>query len=201
METLKSLDEVLSPDQRNLRFINLDGAPTTLENHHASIAGIHLNPTAPEAVSSYFATIQNVCLYAWFAYDFYPVVQSLCFSLIELALAKRLPVQGRDNRRLNELLMQMLSQRLIRPKKFTHIRNARQAAAERLRMERKIIRGMRSDPQMARNYPSVLADAIRKMRNIHAHPRMHMIITPGDALDQLQLTAEFINQLFPTDGA
>lgn len=78
METFKQLAEVVQPDPRNSFFVRIDtGKPLNLAEHYAAIADISFNPNVPEEIRSYFATIQNVCLYAWFAYDFYAVVDFL----------------------------------------------------------------------------------------------------------------------------
>ena len=72
MEKLKPLSDVAHPDERNLMFVRMDTLePSTPAEHHAEIAAIVLKQSVPEDVRSYFATIQNACLYCWFAYDLY----------------------------------------------------------------------------------------------------------------------------------
>jgi len=141
METLKPLPEIHLPDERNLMFVRMDtGKPITLEEHHAHVASIKLNSAIPEDVRSYFATIQNVCLYSWFAYDLYAIVQFLCLTCSEMALRMRLPASGRDRRSLTELVKAAAKKKLIKAKGFSHIRQMRQAAAERVRMERHMLK-------------------------------------------------------------
>src|SRR5712692_1985987 len=114
MEKLKQIEDVFQPDERNLMFVRFDtGERLTLGEHHAKIADVALNSRVPEDVRSYFATIQNVCVYAWFAYDLYAIVQFLCFTAIEMALKKRFPVSGKDRRGLSELLKRAVRQKLI----------------------------------------------------------------------------------------
>ena len=181
--------------------------PLSIDRHHAEIASTVLNSTVPGQLRSYFVTIQNLCLYAWFAYDLYPVVQLLCFTAIEMALRIRLPVQGADKRGLRKLLDEAVKQKLIRTKGFSHIRQMRQSAADRLRSDRQIVRQSGSLPKVSpsglakANYPKVLADVIPPLRNAFAHPRYHAIVTPGDALFDLQIASELINQLFTRKSA
>jgi hypothetical protein len=128
METVKPLSEIHLPDQRNLMFVRIDtGEPLGIEEHHAAVASVVLNPIVPEEVRSYFATIQNLCIYAWFAYDLYAMVQFLTFTAIEMALRMRLPVQGRDTRGLSALLKEAARKKLIKSKGFSHVRELRQA--------------------------------------------------------------------------
>jgi len=81
-------------------------------------------------------------------------------------------------------------------------RQMRQAAAERVRMERHMLKQAGAWPSLPKStapktdYADVLAKSIPWLRNAFAHPRYHAIIVPGQATFQLQLTAEFINQLF-----
>jgi len=46
------------------------------------------------------------------------------------------------------------------------------------------------------DYGDTLAGVIPYLRNAFAHPKMHSTVAPGQALFQLRLTAEFVNQLF-----
>jgi len=116
MEKLKPLAEVLHPDPRNSAFVLLETLkPITIEEHYAEIESVVLESQVPQEVRSYFATIQNVCLYAWFAYDLYTVVDFLCFTAVEMALRKRLPHTGagRDKRTLQNLMDEAVSKKLI----------------------------------------------------------------------------------------
>jgi 23S rRNA A2030 N6-methylase RlmJ len=141
MENLKPLPEISNPDQRNLMFVRIDtGEPISVEEHYAGIASVVLDPRVPEEVKSYFSTVQNVCFYAWFAYDLYAVVDFLCCTAIEMALRMRFPVHGTDRRGLRALFKKAVGEKLINEKGFEHIRQMRLAAAERLRVERRIMK-------------------------------------------------------------
>ena len=199
MEKLKLLPDVLQPDERNLQFVNIDTwQPSTLADHHAEIAAVVLNPSVPENVRSYFATIQNTFLYGWFAYDLYAVGCFLCSTAIEMALRKRLPWAGqeKDIRALGNLLDQANTQKLIKEKGFSHRRELRKNIADRLRADRRItgIRGSSGLPKG--DYAKDLSERVRKLRNYFAHPRDHSILMPGDALFQFHMTADLINQLW-----
>jgi hypothetical protein len=183
MENLKALSEINNPDQRNLMFVRMDtGEPLSMEEHHAGIASVVLDPRVPEEVRSYFATVQNICLYAWFAYDLYAVVEFLCCTAIEMALRARFPVQGRDRRSLSALFKEAMRKKLIREKGFGQIREMRVAAAQRLRIERRIMKQSSSWPRNSGrrkatdDYASVLSKAIPWVRNTFAHPRRHTIV-------------------------
>jgi hypothetical protein len=148
----------------------------------------------PEAVRSYFATAKNICLYAWFSYDLYSVVQFLCYTTVEMALKKKFPVLGKDRRGLSHLLKEAVDNKLIKDKGFSHIRVIRQNLAERLRNDRKV---MRAGTRLRKSeYADSLATSLPYLRNAFAHPRMHQIVMPEQAKSMLRITAELVNQLF-----
>lgn len=146
-------------------------------------------------VRSYFATIQNLCLYAWFAYDFYALVEFLSYTLIEMALRLRFPITGEDRRTLYNLLARAINHNLIKEKAFSHVWFIRERQAESLRMLRQIEKIARSSVPKS-DYPKVLLRTLPKLRNAFVHPRSHAIQLPGGALFSLRLTTEFINQLW-----
>src|SRR5947208_3641883 len=115
METLKRAEDVQEPDMRSVCYVRLDTRqPVTFHDRYAAIAGIQLGPPVPEEVRSYFATIQNLCVYAWFAYDFYALAVLNCYILIEMALRLRLPNTGtaKDRRTLQDLLQEAIKHNL-----------------------------------------------------------------------------------------
>jgi hypothetical protein len=157
----------------------------------------------PDDVRSYFATIQNLCVYAWFAYDLYAIVEFLCYTAIEMALRIRFPVQGSRKRSLRSLLKEAVTKKLIKPKGFRHLRELRQIQAERLRVDRQIRKASGSQsmksyrsPIPKTDYAEILERAIPDLRNAFAHPRKQAIVMPGQALLELKITSELINQLF-----
>jgi len=139
METLKRLEDIQKPDERNLYWVFMStDKQVGLEDRYAAIASISVNSSAPEDVRSYFVTLQNLCVYAWFSYDLYALVVFLSYTLIEMALKLRLPLRrkGPDKRTLKPLLQEAINLKLISAKAFTHIKRMRQEQAHNLRMFR-----------------------------------------------------------------
>ncbi len=196
MEILKRIDEIQKPDERNLYWAFVStGKQLAIEDRYADIASIHLNPTAPEDVRSYFVTLQNLCVYAWFSYDLYALVVFLTFTLIEMALKLRLPRKAPDRRTLKLLLREAIKQKLVNEKAFTHIKAIRQQKAENLRLLRGVEKITRSN--LPKNdYLAVLLESIPKLRNSFAHPSGHAVHFPHEAIFSLRFAAEFVNQLF-----
>ena len=199
MEKLKHFAEVLQSDTRNFAFVRMDTLkPSTMEEHYAEIEAAALSSKVPEDIRSYFATIQNVCLYGWFAYDLYTVVDFLCLTAIEMALRNKIPYlgTGKDKRGLQNLMDEAVSQRLIREKAFAHVREMRQSLAHDIKIQRARGREFPRSAMPNSSYAAVLRDYIPWLRNHHAHPRMHTILFPGAAMAALRLTSELINSLF-----
>jgi len=196
METLKRAEDVHQPDARSLSWARLDRPDNVaFQDRYSEVAALQLNPGAPAAVRSYFATIQNVCVYAWFAYDFYALVVFLSYTLIEMALRIRLPITGKDRRGLRDLLEDAIERKLIREKAFSHVRRSRQVRADTLRFIRQLETIHRTSVPK-HNYSKVLLQTLPRLRNAFAHPRGHAIRLPQEALSALRLSAEFVNQLF-----
>jgi hypothetical protein len=199
MEKLKPVSEVLHPDPRNSVFVRLDTLESlTIDEHHAEIEAVMLESKVPDEVRSYFATIQNVCLYAWFAYDLYAVVDFLCLIAVEMALRHRFPYAGtgKDRRGLQNLMDEAVSKNLIREKAFGNVRIMRDNLARDIRIRRATAGKFPRSAMPKGNYAAVLRGTMPWLRNHFAHPKGHVILTPGAALSQLRLTSEFINQLF-----
>jgi hypothetical protein len=197
METLKRIDDIQKADERNLYWAFLStGKQVAIEDLYADIASIRVNPSAPEDVRSYFATLQNLCVYAWFSYDFYALVVFLTYTLIEMALKLRLPRKGPDRRTLKSLLREAIKQKLINEKAFTHVNRMRQQQAENLRLLRGVKTIMKS--RLPKNdYLVILLESLPKLRNSFAHPKGQSIRFPHEAVFSLRFAAEFVNQLFP----
>jgi hypothetical protein len=196
MERLKELAEIQQPDVRSTCYVRLDtGQPVTFEDRYKQIATVQLDPRVPADVRSYYATIQNLCVYAWFAYDLYALVVFLSYTLIQMALRTRLPITGTDRRGLHNLLEEAIKRKLIREKAFSHVRHLRQVRADSLRFERQMRRIPRSSVPK-NDYTKLLLQSLPKLRNSFAHPRGHTIHMPGEALFALRFSAEFANQLF-----
>ncbi len=184
MEKLKPRDQILYPDERNQNF-SFD-----FDRLYDEVVSIELPPTVPEGVRSYFATIQNVCIYAWYAYSFYALVEFLSYTAIEMALRERLKLEDPKKRwGLGKLLSQALKMGLIDGNGFSHIR--------RMRENQKLFSDV-PDTSLPRadNYGAVLKETLPKLRNDYAHPQIHNIRAPAHARFALRFAADFINQLF-----
>jgi hypothetical protein len=196
MERLKELGKIQQPDVRSTSYVRLDtGRPVAFQDRYMQIAGVQLDPCVPGDVRSYFATIQNLCIYAWFAYDLYALVVFLSYTLIEMALRMRLPITPSDRRGLHNHLEEAIKRKLLHEKAFSHVRLIRQVRADSLKSERQIRKFPRSSVPK-NDYLKILLQSLPKLRNSFAHPRGHTILLPGEALRALRFSAEFVNQLF-----
>ena len=95
METLKSLEEIAEADERSTAFSLINSAtgevlPKTLENHREIIEQFKLHSGVPEDVRNHFVTAQNLWLYTWFVYRFYPVAEQHVLTSLEFALIERI---------------------------------------------------------------------------------------------------------------
>jgi hypothetical protein len=199
MENLKPLSEVSQPDFRNSIFVRLDTLkPIMMEEHHQEISSFVLNSKVPEDVRSYFATIQNVYLYGWFAYDLYTVVDFLCLTAVEMALRHRLPYTGRvrTDGGMKNLFDDAINKNLIKEKAFSNVRIMRQNLARGIRRRRAVSGRFPRSGMPKSNYAAVLQGTISWLRNHFAHARSHTILFPGAVFSQLQIASELVNSLF-----
>ena len=72
-----------SGDERN-ENLSLD-----FDKLYNDVASIRLHSAVPEKVQSYFASIQNLCLYGWYVYSFYALTEFLTYTCIEMALREK----------------------------------------------------------------------------------------------------------------
>ena len=85
---------------------------------------------------------------------------------------------------------------LLRDEGFPTLENA-SANAEQVRQELNEFKGQQTEPKPKVTYVDVLIETLPKIRNNFAHPDMHEILAPGQALNGLILASEIINQLWP----
>lgn len=154
----------------------------------------------PEDVRSYFNAVISLYLYGWLYFPFYTLANFLSSVVVEMALRERFPWRpsriGEDRRGLKKLLKEAKAEGLLRDEDFPTLENAR-ANAEQLRQELNEFMGQQTEPAPKTPYVDVLIDSLPKIRNSFAHPDMHEILAPGQALSGLILAAEIINQLWP----
>lgn len=176
MESLKELDEICEPDQRNLYFDVVDGEGAalrlTLSDIHQRVSSITLHDGVPEEIRSHFAQAQNLALFSWFFYPFNVIAQLMGFVTVEVALKRK----SGTNASFRGLIEKAVSEGWIKDDGFA-------------------IAKLRENPEGS--YVEVLSAAIPHLRNRLAHgTTMHH----NNALSSLRICAELINQLFESNG-
>ena len=197
MTTVKRLKQFFERDPTNEFFSAL-----TLEHLYEFVSQYcTLHEGVPEDIRDYVHVIVTLYLYGWLYYPFYTLASERSFFAVEMALRKRLPPRkldkkGRDRRSLADLLREAKDAGLLRDEGFPSLEN-RRANAEELNEHMAEILGREPERQPEVPYVDVLIGTSPWVRNHFAHPNMQTILTPGQALDGLILTAEIINQLWP----
>jgi hypothetical protein len=176
MESLKSSVEVCEPDPRNLYFAVIDGEGIArrmaLEDIYKHVSSITLHEGVPEDIRSHFAQAQNLALYSWFYYPFNVTAQLMGFVSVEFALKRK----SGSKANLRSLIDKAIAEGWIRDDGFA-------------------IAKLRENPEGS--YVEVLSDVIPHLRNSLAHGSTML---HNNALSSLRICAEFINQLFDSNG-
>jgi hypothetical protein len=86
---LKSLDQIMEPDTRNLHAFGL-----SLEHFHLSMDKLALAPPVPDSVQASWDRARHLWVYAWFVYDFFILAEFQAIATLELALRERLGPQA-----------------------------------------------------------------------------------------------------------
>jgi hypothetical protein len=213
METLKRIDDVMSPDSRNLSWLRLrDGSLAgayhpTLEDNHRLMADLELPTTVPEHIASAFATARNLWLFGWFHWPFYTVAWYECFRCLEMALRDRwrreglLPRSGdaRGAPALSRLLGVAVRRSWLVD---DQVRQARWLAERRRHYDAMIAlssdgRGIEERVKTESSpYVAVLAETVPRLRNMYVHADGTMILLASDAHLALQNVHDIIAQLF-----
>lgn len=99
MEQLKPIEEIAKPDLRSTAWVTVSKktggtSPITLKDHYEAIQRFQLHSEVPEEIVSHFATAQNLLLYTWYAYGFYPVAEQHVLTTLEYALRERIGGEG-----------------------------------------------------------------------------------------------------------
>jgi hypothetical protein len=160
-----------------------------------------LHDGVAEDVRSYFNAVVTLYLYGWLYYPFYTMAAFLSSFVVEMALRERFPPKklnkrGRDLRTLRHLLREAKDAGVLREEGFPSLENLR-ANIEALNQQFPEILGQELGPQPEKPYVDDLIEWLPETRNRFAHPNMHAIMMPGQALDPLIVAAEIINQLWP----
>jgi hypothetical protein len=82
-DPLKSLADVTSPDERQANLVQ------SLADVHALLVGLVLDERVPVDVRQLFETSKNVRLYAYFAYRFHQVAETVAYQALERGLRTR----------------------------------------------------------------------------------------------------------------
>ncbi|HLF10722.1 MAG TPA: hypothetical protein VJA26_05870, partial [Gammaproteobacteria bacterium] len=82
-DPLKSLADVTSPDERQANLAQ------SLADVHAFLAELVLDERVPVTVRQLFETAKNVRLYAYFAYRFHQVAETVAYQALERGLRTR----------------------------------------------------------------------------------------------------------------
>ncbi len=196
MAPIKAKQQFLRSDPSNDFFPFL-----SLEKQYEIVSKYReLQGEIPEDVRSYFNAVISLYLYGWLYYPFYTLANFLSSVVIEMALREcfswRPSRTGEDRRGLKKLLKEAKASGLLRDEGFPTLENAR-ANAERMRQELNDFMGQQTEPEPKVPYIDVLIETLPKIRNSFAHPDMHEILAPGQALNGLILAAEIINQRWP----
>ena len=203
---LVKLAKVGEPDERQ-RFFDL-----SLEDLHASLESISLNPDVPERVRELFDTAKNLSLHSWFVYEFHPIAELTGFLALERALWARAKQERPSlaKRPLRKIMDHAIAHGWISEDGF----EGRQGIARARVLDRKVresierlsVSGAESelvDEPTAEEIASEAKDmrivesicsAAVDIRNSLAHGGN--TIAPNSH-QRLQMTANLINQLFP----
>lgn len=201
MEPVKHRDQFFEPDIRHSMFVLVDtttGAmrATTIDDHYGDLDGLDLNPGVPEPVVSYINVVKNLYLYGWLCYPFFTVCHTQSAMAVELALRLKIPdTTGTvDKRTLKPLLQQAIAKGLITDAGFPRL-PAKQAEARRFYEELEQM-GIKTNVQSSVPFVKVLEESLPDLRNEFAHPHDMWIVTPGPALESINLAVEIVNQLW-----
>jgi len=178
MEELKKLQELQSPDQRNLYYcvinkITGEQRPIDVKDIYYSVERIELSTKVPEDIISQFNVARNLAIYSWFSYSFHQVSEMKAFATVEMALRERL---GRHKCGFKGLVKKAVNLGLIKDSGFSHIE-----APE--------------DPNST-EYSAKLPDIMPSLRNSLAHGST--TLHPG-SVNNLAICADFINQLYENE--
>lgn len=178
METLKPLVDLTRPDDRASYWAVVDGSggvrQSTIQDVYDLVLSAHLHDSVPEAIRTHFSQAQNLAAYSWFHYPFNVTAQFLGFVTVEFALKSRLGRRA-SFKRLIEIAV---NEGLVRDEGFSNVES----------------RSGKFDS----SYVHTLIEVMPRLRNDLAHGTA-MLHNQG--LASLKICADFINQLFPSQGA
>ena len=172
--SLISLDQVCLPDAKNTYFyISNSGAEEVgkldLKELYEVVSSIKLMDTVPDIVHSQFSKAQNTAIYSWFHYPFNVTSQLMSFIALELTLKMRLGTKAP----FKALLRRAVKEQLVSDEGF-------RICKHRL--------------PMSGTYVETLIEVLPNLRNRLAHGSD---LSHNNCLSSLQISADFINQIYP----
>jgi hypothetical protein len=223
-ERLRQPKETCVADPRNESFsiLSEEGLrPKTLDDHYRNVSEILLHDKVPDGIRIQFDTTRNLYLYAWFVYRFYPVARGHAYTCLEYALRERFEAEMVTAGTKGRLHGPGLRKLLDHASKTGHLRNehfenwrrrAKSHAHHRTMIEqiketqRSGLKSMTFDERAIEikevdrdfDYVATLIASIPALRNHYAHGSRSL---DNQALGAIQVTAEIINQIFPSKSA
>lgn len=194
MESLKPLDSVTEPDDRQSSFVIFDNKtgemrPLTLQDFHQTAAEIVLHAGVPENIRSHFETARNLLVYSWFYYPFNVTAQAVAYTTVEFALREK--TQDRK-RPLKTLLSEAVKSGWISDAGFSIAKRTQELV---LQQNAILPPALQISWQPSPNeYSERLVEAIPWLRNTLAHGSS--LLHEQGAMS-VRICAELINQLFP----
>lgn len=196
---IKSLDEVLRPDDRHFSFVQInentgERRQISIADYHAMMSEADLSDAVPEKIRKQFDKARLAFIFCWFEYELSSLAEQHAYATLELALKTRMAIESdakKDIRSLRNLMKEAIARGWLTDEGLSVARRDRinfifdGCEDRRWPMPQ-------SDPQA---YCRALASALPELRNSLAHgsPILDM---PGSVAKRVQTCAELINQLF-----
>jgi hypothetical protein len=212
-DEFKPLAEVLLSDVRQKYWTEIQLNGTTrelqLDDLHKDMAKLELNSAVPREVRTGFDTARNLYLYSWFVYRFQTVAELQAYAALDLALGRRLEVEGvKTIRNLSPRLKFAVQKGWLRADGVRIYRQNSEIRKRHAERQDKFFREFlkhengwqnpdpRSEEQHAADYIQKLIGGIPKLRNPLAHGSQ--MLHCGSEMT-LEICCDLINQLFPEE--
>jgi hypothetical protein len=190
METLKPIQDLSNPDERQRFFVLRDSKTGkvrafSLNDLYDRISTIRLHAGVPEDILNHFATALNLLAYSWHYYPFNVTAQFMAYVSVEFALKTRFSeIKHFPFRRL---VKHAVKTGVVTDAGFSHLEPVTEGEYR-----------LHSVPPMfittRSSYAEALIDIMPSLRNTLAHGAT-MVHMHGPS--SVRICAEFINQLFP----
>ena len=220
---IRTFEELVAGDQRVRRFTHM-GLLTAHEStlayalHYvqALVAGCDLAPQVPDEVREFFERVRELHVYGYFAYGFFSVAFAQAHLAVELALkvrfvahyGGRIPLVERHTGATAELVVDnyaWLDEALRGDGPYSQYRHYPRGAkkgwdlrghAEFNGSLNTLFQWAIAENHLVGRQVAVVADALRELRNLVAHPTGGMTVMPPDSARAICGAAEVINRLW-----